>query len=238
MAMTLAIRQTSAERRTRLLPLENGDRLDAEEFLLRYEAMPEVKKAELVEEEVHMPSPVRADTHGEPHFDLMGWLYNYKMFTPGVRGGDNITVRLGRRDVLQPDALLYVPAESGGQARVGEDGYLAGAPELIAEVASSSVSIDLGRKLEAYRRHGVQEYLVWRVNDEAIDWNRLRGDAYVPLPVEAGVIKSEVFPGLWLNVSAMLVGDLKAVFATLQQGVATAEHAAFVRRLADPGQTP
>lgn len=228
--MATALRQTSAERRSGP-PLENGDQMDAEEFLRRYTEMVEVKKAELVEGIVNMPSPVRADSHGEPHFDLMQWLGSYKMFTPGVRGVDNATVRLDRRNVPQPDALLYIPHECGGQSRLGEEGYLSGAPEFVAEIASSSVSIDLGRKLEVYRRHSVQEYLVWRVHDEVIDWFRLRGDAYAPLSTEDGIVRSEVFPGLWLNVRAMLSGDLKAVFETLQRGVGTAEHAEFVRRL-------
>src|SRR5947208_16327544 len=104
--MSSALRQSSAERRTGP-PLENGDQLDAEEFLRRYEAMPEMKKAELVEGEVHMPSPVRLDMHSEPHGHLMQWLFNYKMFTPGIRGGDNATLILDKHNVPQPDGLLF-----------------------------------------------------------------------------------------------------------------------------------
>lgn len=209
-------------------PLENGDELEAEAFLRRYEAMPEVKKAELVDGIVHLPRPSRFD-HSEALAELVAWLGNYPMFTPRVRGADNPTVRLDSRNVPQPDAVLFLTA---GQPRVGADGFLTGAPELVAEVAASSVSIELGRKLEMYRRHGTQEYLVWRVDDDAFDWFRLRDARYVRLPEANGVVKSEVFPGLWLHVRAMLAGDLKTMFETLQQGVGTAENAEFVRRLA------
>jgi hypothetical protein len=109
-------------------PLENGDRLTREEFERRYEAMPHVKKAELLKGIVYVPSPVRMDRHGEPHADLITWLGPYKMATPGVRAADNSTVRLGPEDEPQPDALLMIPRERGGQATIDADGYVAGAP--------------------------------------------------------------------------------------------------------------
>jgi Uma2 family endonuclease len=227
--MGKALRQQSVERRLRPR-LENGDQLEADDFLDLYEALPTVRKAELIEREVHVPSPVGIDTHGEPQFLLMAWLGNYAAFTPGVRGADNTTVRLSPESVPQPDALLFLPGP-GGEGRVGEDGYLVGAPEFVAEIASSRVSIDVGRKKKMYQKHRVPEYLVWRVEDEAIDWFQLRRTGYALLRENKGILKSEVFPGLWLNVPAMLKGDLKTVFETLQQGIATADHAEFVRRL-------
>src|SRR5580704_12546620 len=75
-------------------PLEPGDRLTREEFERRYEAMPHLKKAELIEGVVYMPSPVRHRRHGHPHFQLIGWLAAYEAATPGVEGGDNSTARL------------------------------------------------------------------------------------------------------------------------------------------------
>ena len=47
--------------------------------------------------------------------------------------------------------------------RVNDDGYLAGPPELIVEVAASSASIDLRDKRQACCLNGVREYLVWLV---------------------------------------------------------------------------
>jgi hypothetical protein len=209
-----------------ILPLANGDRLSRDEFERRYEAMPNVR-AELIEGVVYMSSPVSTQFHGEPHGDLMAWASVYKAATRGVRSADNATVKLDWTNEPQPDVFLMVRPEFGGAATVDAGGYVNGAPEFVAEVAASSVSIDLGDKMGAYRRNRVREYLVWRVYDRAIDWFVLRTGQYVALTPDAdGLFKSEVFPGLWLDSSALLTGDL-----------ATAEHAAFVAQLA-ARQTP
>ena len=103
---------------------------------------------------------------------------------------------------------------------------------MVAEVAASSASYDLHTKLEAYRRNGVREYIVWRTLDQAIDWFSLRGERYQPLAAGPdGVFRSEVFPGLWLDPAALIRGDLKRVRTVLQEGLATPQHADFVARL-------
>lgn len=212
-----------------------GDRLSRAEFERRYAAMPHVKKAELVEGVVYMPSPVSQKHHGGPHFRLTGWLAVYESATPGVEGGDNATIRLDLDNEPQPDAFLRVLPERGGQSHNSGD-YVGGAVELIAEVAASSVSYDLHDKLRAYQRNGVLEYVVWRVLDRAIDWFVLRDDRYRPLaPTAAGCYQSQVFPGLWLDPAALIGGDLAQVIAVLQQGLASPEHSDFVRRLQAAG---
>jgi hypothetical protein len=216
-------------------PLEPGDHLTRAEFERRYEAMPELKKAELIEGVVYMPSPVRLEQHGGPHADLIAWLVVFRASTPGVRVGDNSTVRLHLDNEPQPDALMIVEPACGGQVTLSADGYIEGGPELVAEVAASSAAIDLNAKLRVYCRNHVQEYIVWRVLDRAIDWFVLRHDQYDPLPLSpAGYYQSEVFPGLWLDPDAMIRGDLATVLQVLQQGLASAEHAAFVARLRPP----
>lgn len=213
-------------------PLEPGDRLTRAEFERRYEAMPPGFKAELIEGIVYMASPVRQRQHGRPHAVMVGWLTNYFVATPGVEIADNSTVRLPGDNEPQPDALLFIPAEKGGQARVDEEGYVVGGPELIVEVASSSASYDLHAKKRVYRRHGVREYLVWRVLDREVDWFVLRGGRYERLPAgEDGVTRSEVFPGLWLDTAALVADDLQRVLAVLQAGIAAPEHAAFADQL-------
>jgi Uma2 family endonuclease len=210
--------------------LENGDRLTRAEFERRYEAMPNVKKAELIEGVVYVPPPVRYTQHGHPDFTISGWLGTYQMATPGTGGATNTTLRLDLDNEPQPDVLLRI--ERGGSSRVHADGYLEGAPELVVEIAASSASYDLHDKLRAYRRNGVQEYLVWRVLDSELDWLVLRAGVYERLqPDDAGVIRSEVFPGLRLAVPSLLAGDAATVLATLQAGLASPEHAAFVERL-------
>jgi Uma2 family endonuclease len=114
---------------------------------------------------------------------------------------------------------------------VDADDYLAGPPELVAEVSASRIAQDLCPRLEAYRRNGIKEYIVWRVDAGAIDWLILRGQQYEQLPLTAGVYRSEVFPGLWMNPAALVAEDFATVLQMLQQGLASDEHAAFVARL-------
>jgi hypothetical protein len=211
--------------------LRNGDHLGRDEFERRYNAMPEVKKAELIEGVVYMPSPVRLHEHGVPHARLISLLGFYSFLTPGVLAADNTTVRLDMDNEPQPDALLLIEPARGGRVTF-TDGYVTGGPELAAEVGASSVSIDRNAKLRAYQRNGVCEYLLWRVEDRAIDWFVLRGSRYELLPVGPdGVVRSEAFPGLWLDPQALIAADGPRVLAVHQQGVASPEHAAFVARL-------
>jgi Uma2 family endonuclease len=220
-------------------PLENGDHLTRAEFERRYDAMPHVKKAELIQGVVYMPSPVAVEHHGEPHFDIITWLGVYRAGTPGIRAGDNASVRLDDENMPQPDVSFFIAADHGGQSRVGSDDYLEGAPEFVAEVASTSASYDLHQKLETYRAHGVREYVVWRTRDQAIDWFVRRGDRFERLgPGPDGLLRSETFPGLWLDPEALLRGDLARVLDVVRLGMATPEHAEFVRRLAEAAARP
>lgn len=213
-------------------PLESGDHLTRCEFERRYHARPDIKKAELIEGVVHMPSPIRAKSHGEPHAQIMSWLGTYYAATRGVQLYDNTTVRVDLDNEVQPDALLRLEPSVGGHSHISDDDYIEGAPELIVEIAASSASYDLHEKLRVYRRSGVQEYVVWRVYDKQLDWFRLINGEYVPLaPDASGVIHSQVFPGLRLLASALLSGDLASVLAELQKGLGTAEHSAFIERL-------
>ncbi len=216
-------------------PLEEGQHLSRDEFERRYDATPNIWKAELIEGVVHMPPPVSFEGHSSPHFDLITWLGMYKVTTPGVRGGDNSSLRLDLSNMPQPDACLLIDPARGGSARIDADDYIAGAPALVAEVSSSSIYRDLGSRLTIYQRNGVREYLVWRVQAGAVDWFVLRDGQFVKLAAdENGILRSETFPGLWLDVAALVRGDIARVLAVLQQGTATPEHAAFVTRLQIP----
>jgi Uma2 family endonuclease len=212
-------------------PLEQGDRLTRHEFELRYEAMPELKKAELIEGVVYMGSPVQYK-HGRHHRQMNHWLSAYCVVTPGTDVADNVTNRLDEDNDPQPDLLLRIEEDCGGQSWIDEDGYLSGAPELIAEIASSSAAYDLHDKLNVYRRHGVQEYVVWRVRDKQLDWFQLHEGHYLrQTPDAKGILISRVFPGLRLDVSALLAGDLAGVLTELQRGLKSAAHKTFVSHL-------
>lgn len=213
-------------------PLEPGDRLTRHEFERRYNAMPHLKKAELIEGVVYMQTAVRFQSHAEPHGHVIAWLGAYCAATPGVQLGDNATVRLDLDNEPQPDALLRLDPALGGNSCISADDYVEGAPELIVEIAATSAAYDLHDKLRVYRRNGVQEYVVWQIHDQRLDWFRLSAGEYVPLvPDEAGVIRSQVFPGLHLAVPALLESDLAGVLAELNRGLETAEHTAFVEQL-------
>lgn len=210
-------------------PLENGDRLSRAEFERRYRAHPEIKKAELIEGVVYVASPVRVRRHGAPHSDIIGWLSVYRASTPGVYITDNSTLQLDLDNEPQPDVAVWV---EGGSAFVNGDDYLEGAPELIVEVAGSSASIDLNDKLTAYRRNGVQEYLVLLTHEREIRWFNWRtGEAAEIVADEQGILHSVVLPGLQLHPILFWQGDLAGVLTVLQQGLATPEHAAFVQGL-------
>jgi Uma2 family endonuclease len=219
-------------RSPRILRLENGDRLTRSEFERRYQGMPDVKKAELIEGIVYMASPVRARRHGRPHAAMMAWLSDYWVATAGVDLLDNPTVRLDGENEPQPDACLRIEARCGGRSRISDDDYIEGPPELMVEIAASSASYDLHDKKRAYQRNGVQEYVVWRVENRIIDWFVLEDGLYVKLEVdEYGLLRSRAFPGLWLAVTELIEDDLIGVMERGRMGLESAEYLEFKRGL-------
>lgn len=198
--------------------LENGDRLNRDEFERRYTASP-IKKAELIEGIVHVASPLRFIPHGKPHSNIITWLGTYQAAVAGLEVGIEPTVRLDDDNEPQPDAVLF---RIDGKAKIDADGYISGAPELIAEIAASTVSYDLHSKKRTYERNGVKEYIVWRTLDRQIDWFILENGKYHKLEAdESGVIRSQEFAGLWLNLNAILKNDMSAVLKTLQTGLSS-----------------
>ena len=158
--------------------LEAGDRLSRDEFERRYERMPHVKKAELIEGTVYMPSPIRAKSHAGPHNSLGTWLGVYVSETSGVACFDNSTVRLDLDNEPQPDLVLLKLTACGGQARISTDDYIEGAPELVVEIVGSSRAYDLHQKKGAYRRNGVREYIAWITGEQRLAWWELREGEY------------------------------------------------------------
>ena len=79
----------------------------------------------------------------------------------------------------------------------------------------------------------MREYIVWRVLDAEFDWFVLRGGKYERLePSADGLLRSIVFPGLWLDPDAMIRGDMASALAVLEQGLNSSEHAEFRAKLA------
>jgi Uma2 family endonuclease len=212
-------------------PLEAGDHLDRHTFHERYEAMPSNVKAELIGGTVYLPSPAKP-RHGEFHVDLSCWLGLYLDATPGLRAMDNTTDKLGDDSEPQPDLMLIV---EGGQTKTDDTGYIVGPPEFVVEVASSSVSYDLHSKKMDYERHGVGEYVVLVVRDYWAVLYVREAHRFVELPAGAdGVLRSRLFPGLWLDAAALFRNDRKRFREVSEQGLQSPEHAAFVAARAKP----
>ena len=218
-------------------PLQPGDRLNCDEFERRYHAMPNVKKAELIEGEVYMASPVSYQNHVRQDIHLGGLLFLYSSQTPGVSPGNNATVLLDSSNEPQPDQVLFIEPACGGRVTINGDGYIKGSPELVVEISGTTAGIDMGKKREIYRRNDVKEYIVWRVYDDEIDWFTLQGQEWKTLSPVEGILKSNVFPGLWLNLQALFDDNKKDSIATLNRGLATSEHAEFVMRLSQPSKS-
>jgi Putative restriction endonuclease len=219
-------------------PLQSGDRLNRLEFERRYQAHPSNDKFELIEGVVYMSSPVRHGYHASPHFDLITWLGFYRSMTPAIEGGDNGTLKLDMDNEPQGDAYLIILPANGGNVKIDQDEYIVGGPELVAEVAGSTVSIDATVKKRVYEANGVREYILWRVYDDKIDWFTVRNGDYHELTTTDGILRSEVLAGLWLDPTALIEGNMTRVLSVLQQGIASAEHAAFVARLQQQGPQP
>jgi Uma2 family endonuclease len=211
-------------------PLEAGDFMTRDEFMRRWEAHPEIKFAELIRGIVYMPSPLSLD-HGGTDRDVAGWLAVYQAATPGTDGENQATTFL-LEGAPQPDENLRILPEYGGSS-YNEGEYLGGRPEFVAEICKSSVSYDLHQKLDLYEEAGIPEYLAVLVGEKEIRWHVLEGGKYQLLPPgEDGIWRSRIFPGLWLNGQALLAGNLAQVLATLQEGLRSPEHEAFVEKLA------
>lgn len=216
-------------------PLYNGDRLTQAEFHRRYEARPDDTKFELIQGIVYassgMASPLRRQ-HGRHHLGL-GLLFRfYEGYTLGTDGGDSATVMLDGVNEPQPDLYLRIRTEFGGQSHVNDDDYIVGAPELLAEVAHSTVAIDLHAKKKSYQAAGVLEYIVFCIEESELLWFDLLGDARIEADAH-GVFRSRVFPGLWIDSSALILEDTQDMIRTLEKGLVSPEHAQFVQTLSE-----
>jgi Uma2 family endonuclease len=229
--MAEVVIMSTAELEQDVPELVPGDFLPRDEFLRRWEATSHVKRAELIQGVVYMPSPLSRE-HGATDLNVATWLGVYKAATPGCEAMTNATWLMGEDDAPQPDRSLRILPECGGQSQT-KGRYAAGAPEFLAEVCLSSTAYDLHQKLEVYQGAGVREYLAVLMREREVRWHRLAGAAFEVVPAPAdGVHRSEVFPGLWLDAPALLAGDLARVLAVLNEGIGSPEHGQFVGQLA------
>ncbi|HET6387456.1 MAG TPA: Uma2 family endonuclease [Armatimonadota bacterium] len=212
------------------LPLQQGQILDQPTFHRRYLEAPPNLRAELIGGVVYiMPSPVSLD-HGSRLCQVDRWLWVFQESSVAVRISADTTTILGPRSEPQPDLQLRILQEYGGSSGRTEDGYAAGPPELLAEIAVSTASIDLNQKKRDYEQAGVQEYIV--VLPSEVRWfQRVEGQYQPLLPGEDGIFRSIIFPGLWLDPAALLAGDMKRLRQVARQGIRSPEHRAWTREI-------
>ena len=179
-----------------------------------------------------MPSPVR-NSHNEATSLVVWWLVTYTASTPGGRVAARTARAPGFGQRGPPDALLRLVADSRWRYAHMSRGepYRRPAPELVAGWRSVALRYDVRVKRRIYRRNGVREYLIWRVEDRVIDWFYLTRMTTSPCRLIRKGSCEAAFPGLWLAVQALLEGDLATVLAALQNGLQSAGHIAFVKQL-------
>jgi Uma2 family endonuclease len=209
--------------------MHNGDKMSQPEFSKIYSKISEPYKAELIAGIVYEPPPPTL-SHAVSDLDLAALLKHYQAYTPGTQSGHDCSVILSSDDQVQPDSFLRILPELGGQS-FNWRRRIKGAPELVAEVSFSSRSIDLHTKKERYAKFGVREYIVLCVEPSLFHWFNLASGEMLPID-ENGVIRSEIFPGLWLDAHSLSDGDTRTALETLSLGLQSPQHKTFADLLA------
>jgi Uma2 family endonuclease len=219
-------------RRLKSVPLlKNGERLDQKNFHAHYEASPPGFRAELIGGIVYVSSPLKP-RHGRYDHHVNHWLGEYSVETPATEVLTNTTDILGPKSEPQPDVCLVILPEFKGQTREDNHGYLTGPPELVVQISDATERLDLGARKDDYEKAGVREYLVVALRRQEVLWFiRRRGKFRELTAGPDGILRSETFPGLWLDPAALLRREVKRLLAVLRLGLASPEHAAFVQRM-------
>lgn len=189
--------------------LYTGMRMEREEFMRRWEALPDLRNAELIEDIVFVSSPV-GPKHGRYDAFMTAWLVNYAAYASGLEVLINTTCYL-LNSAPQPDAQLR-------SRLTGDQEYPTTPPELIVEVCESSYAHDLGPKRALYQRAGVKEYITLDTFSRQLIWRYLEDGSYVELQAgEDGILRSRVFAGLWLHPGHAWTLDAPAMLRLLEQ---------------------
>ena len=218
--------------------LRDGERIPPDEFRRRcgvLEAVGVDFRVEYVNGVVRMMPPPNFAGHTHPIRVMQGLLSAYTRQTPGVidytESGVTLPVEETSADV-SPDLCLVVQPGRGGQMSVDDAGYFVGPPELVVEVANSSLSYDLGEKRDLYEAAGVQEYLVHATRERRLLMMRRDGDRFrTVMPDADGVLASRIFPGLVFDTAAIIADDIAAAEATLDRVMQSPEVAAAHQNL-------
>ena len=192
--------------------------MSRDEFMRRWEQIPELKQAELIEGVVYLASPVSL-AHGSYDALFVQWLGRYSFAVQkGLKITTNTTVPIGY-STFQPDIALFHPANAEDADRK----YLEHVPDLVVEISHSSRSYDLGPKLAAYRSAGLRDYITVLLEDQRVEWRVLSGARYRLLqPAKDGILRSPNFPGLWLDTLALFPPNERRLFGAIDRGLEAA----------------
>lgn len=197
------------------IDLHSGDRMSRDEFLRRWERIPEIKRAELIDGVVYLASPV-SELHSDYEQLFNRWLSHYQERTEGLKVMPAATFLLAGSSP-QPDLALI---RLSGSSRSGKK-FREGPPELVVEIAYSSLAYDLGPKLELYRRGGVAEYITVLLEEKKVQWRVLENRRYHALRPSGGYLKSRAYPGLWLDPKAVFPPRIRELLASVEAGLAS-----------------
>ena len=174
------------------------------------------RKVQLINGVVRIPSPVRIDSHDRQNCIMIGLMFVYCTRVNSVEPLGSCTIRLNSLNEVQPDFGLRI--EEGGLSKV-EDGYVVGPVELVGDISNSSVRSDTASKLEAYRASGCMEYIVWKPAENKIVWYKLVSGNYEEIVPLDGILKSEQFPGLHIDVHAVLTNNRRQAMDRLLSAI-------------------
>ena len=218
--------------------LHNGDSMNQKEFHRLYLQQNENFKAELLDGTVFVCEPL-SEPHGGIHPRLSSIFDAYAASIPGIQTYIEPTVILSDADEVQPDLVLRILPNFKGQTsdvwyrrgkKFERGPFIKGAPELVAEIAYSSRSVDLHLKRRRYESAGVLEYIVVCLEQQNLLWFDLAHESQV-LEKEDGIFRSKVFPGFWIHEQGLFDMDYKLVMDTVHMGSCTVEHQEFVKEL-------
>jgi Uma2 family endonuclease len=214
------------------LSLHEGQRLDQQTFHEIYSQTPEDFRAELIDGVVYLMNMAVYEDHARSDASLTGLLYYYSVESPGTIAQSNASTKLSANTEVQPDCALLIDPDFGGRTRTDPGKFTVDAPELVIEIASSSLRLDLNAKKQVYEQAGALEYLVYDIPHQKFHWFALTEGRFEPLMIDGdGVYRSRAFPGLWLDEAAFVRDDGQAVLACLRRGLQSQAHTDFVERL-------
>lgn len=181
--------------------LENVLREEQQKREAFYNTITEDEKAEFVNGEVLMHSPVKLihnDASSNLAMLLRAFVHKHQL---GVVGHEKLMISLTRND-YEPDVCFW-KKEKSSQFKPEQLHFPA--PDFIAEVLSDSTEkVDRGVKFEDYAAHGVSEYWIIDAGKQTIEQYALDGDQYtLARKLDDGTITSLAIPNFTIPVRAL-----------------------------------